>query len=67
MKKAINILFGPNTIFTLFTVAIVMALATTVELKLFNIPDKYADGIWLSNIILAFLIYFISVWLSKAD
>lgn len=67
MKKLLEILFGPHTIFTLVTVAIVMVLATTIELRVFNIPEKYADGIWLSNIALAFVIYFVSVWLNKTD
>lgn len=67
MKKLLEILFGPHTIFALFTVGIVMALATAIELKIFNIPNTYADGIWLSNILLAFVIYFVSVWLNKTD
>ena len=67
MKKLLNILFGPHTIFVLFIVATIMAIASMIELKVFNIPSKYADGIWLSNIVLAFVIYFISVWLNRTN
>jgi hypothetical protein len=33
---------------------------TLLELRIFNIPDKYADGIWLTNTILAFIVFLIS-------
>jgi hypothetical protein len=67
MKKLLEILFGPHTIFALFTVAIIMALASMIEVRIFNIPDRYVDGVWLSNIVLAFIVYFVSVWLNKPE
>ena len=65
MKKILELLFGPNTIFSIFTVAIIMTLVTAIELKVFQIPDKYADRILLSNIILTFGVYFASCMKQK--
>lgn len=49
----------------IFIVSVIMAVFTLLELKIFAIPQKYADKIWLSNIILAFLIYFYTKSLKK--
>jgi len=38
-----------------------MALVTLLELHIFNIPEGYGDKIWFGNIMLSFLIYFVSV------
>lgn len=67
MKKLLKILFEPHILSVLFIVALVMFIVTEIELKIFDIPKKYDDGLWLSNIVLTFLIYYISVWLNKTD
>lgn len=66
MKKLFNQLLehGP---FTVFFVALIMVIPTMVELKIFNIPSKYTDGILLSNIVLTFLVYFASTAINNKD
>ena len=46
---------------TIFIVSVIMALVTLLELHIFNIPEGYGDKIWFGNIMLSFLIYFVSV------
>ena len=40
-------------------------IITPLELRIFNIPEKYTDGIWLSNSILAFIVFLVSKISSK--
>ena len=49
----------------LVVVGLIMALILGVEFKMAKIPRVYSDRIWLSNIILTFLVYFVSIWLYK--
>jgi hypothetical protein len=49
----------------LLVVGIIAIFLTEVELKTTKIPRMYEDRIWLSNIILALLVYFASIWLYK--
>jgi len=59
MKKIIKILLIPFEHLTeIFIVSAIMAFFTFLELKIFSIPQEYADKIWLGNIILVFIIYF---------
>jgi hypothetical protein len=44
---------------------ILSVVITLLELRIFNIPRRYADGIWLTNIILAFIVFLISKKSSK--
>lgn len=46
---------------TIFIVSVIMALVTLLELHIFNIPEGYGNKIWFGNIMLSFLIYFVSV------
>jgi hypothetical protein len=63
VKKSVDFLaeFLP----VLFIVGLIMAFITGVELKIAKIPRAYEDRIWLSNIILALLVYAASIWLYK--
>ena len=48
-----------------FVSFIVSVVITLLELRIFNIPGRYADGIWLTNTILAFIVFLISKKSSK--
>ena len=65
VNKILDFFFSPGSIFILFTVAVIMAFVTEVEFRVFGIPRAYGDRIWLSNITLTFLIYFVSVILYR--
>jgi len=48
-----------------FVSFILGVVITLIELRIFNIPGRYADGIWLTNTILAFIAFLISKKSSK--
>ena len=49
----------------LFVSLILSFFITLLELRIFNIPSRYADGVWLTNTILAFIVFLISRKSSK--
>jgi len=51
----------------IFIVAVVLAFITLLQLSIFDIPKRYGDKIWLSNIILSFIIYYIAKKLNSKD
>lgn len=68
LKVLKNIILWPfEHLVEIVIVAIILGSITTLQLRIFDIPGKYADKIWLNNIILAFLIYFISKRLTSND
>lgn len=63
IKKLVD--FFSEFLTALFVVGLIMALISGVEFKMAKIPRVYQDRIWLSNIILTFLVYLASIWLYK--
>jgi len=63
VKKLID--FFAEFLPVLFVLGIIMAFITEVEFKIAKIPRVYSDRIWLSNIVLASLVYVASIWLYK--
>lgn len=51
----------------LIIVGLITGFFTKVELKIFNIPRKYGDAIWLCNGILFFGAYFITLWYKREN
>jgi large-conductance mechanosensitive channel len=55
-----NIISWPfDHIVEIVIVSFIMGLITTLQLRFFDIPKRYSDKIWFSNIVLAFVIYFV--------
>ena len=56
-----RIVFWPfEHLVQIIIVSLVLAFVTFIELRIFNIPEKYAVGIWLTNTILAFIVFLFS-------